>query len=186
MMASDADDRCVDLLVLAEVDHACGDVIATIAGELTRLGVRNVSLVPALTKKGRPGYLLFVDTPQTLLHHVRRTLAVELGVLGLRVLRADHYRFPTHEMDVPVRLNFAGTGEELDIPVKLVDAGDDVTIVSVEHDFCVSVQRHLKEDHGVQIALGALKSSITAAVESAVNERYGHTPQVRVSPRKDS
>lgn len=42
------------LLILAHVDHACGDVIASVIQRLCGLAVQNVNLVPSFIKKGHP------------------------------------------------------------------------------------------------------------------------------------
>lgn len=158
------------LLILAQVDHACGDVIASVIERLCGLGVQNVHLVPSLTKKGRPGYLLFIDLPESLLDDVKRMLAIELGVLGLRVLRDEHHAMPFERTERPVRIAFGDYEEKVDVPVKLITTPQGLMPVGVEHDFCVRLQRQLREEHGVEVPLHVLKSSILAAVCVALEE----------------
>ena len=42
--------RSPSILLLTRVDHACGDIIASVTEGLLGLGVQNVNLVPSLTK----------------------------------------------------------------------------------------------------------------------------------------
>ena len=48
-------------LIFAQIDHLGGEQLGTLIEVLFKEGVKNAHLVPSLTKKGRPGYLLFID-----------------------------------------------------------------------------------------------------------------------------
>ncbi len=162
--------RSQSILLLAQVDHACGDVIASVTEELLALGVQNVNLVPSLTKKGRPGYLLFVDLPEPLLGRVEQVLATELGILGWRILSAEHRKARVREVEQQVRLSLGAEEHVLDVPVKLVETEKGYVPVSVEHEFCRRLRQQLREDHGVEVPLHLLKSRICAAVASLVGD----------------
>ena len=165
--------RSPNILLLAQVDHACGDIIASVTEELLALGVQNVNLVPSLTKKGRPGYLLFVDLPETLLGRVEQVLATELGILGWRILSAEHRKARVREAEQQVRLSLGAEEHVLDVPVKLVETDKGYVPVSIEHEFCRRLRQQLREDHGVEIPLELLKSRIRAAVAPLVAD-MGH------------
>ncbi len=155
--------RSPSILLLAQVDHACGDVIASVTEELIALGVQNVNLVSSLTKKGRPGYLLFVDLPETLLGQVEQVLATELGILGWRILSAEHRKARVREVEQQVRLSLGAEEHVLDVPVKLVETAKGYVPVSIEHEYCRRLRQQLRENHGVEIPLELLKSRIRAA-----------------------
>lgn len=171
--------RSQSILLLAQVDHSCGDIIASVTEELFALGVQNVSLVPSLTKKGRPGYLLFVDLPETLLGRVEQLLATELGILGWRILSTEHRGPGVSPVQRQVTLSLGGEERILDVPAKLVETVGGSGVAHVEHDFCVRLKRELREAHGVDIPLRVLKARIQVAVsellesgvEGAVSER---------------
>lgn len=169
------------LLVLAEVDHACGDIIASVVDDLCERGVRNVNLVSSLTKKGRPGYLLFIDLPNDLLDDVIRVLASELGVLGVRVLHAEHRHVSVVEEVARFTLEMRDGPLAIMVPYKSVTAGNHPPTVHVEHDFCVRLQRELRDEHDVHIPLRALKSSL----EAALGERDGTTMRVSEELRQE-
>ena len=169
-MEQHSDASSSSLLILAQVDHASGDIIATVIDRICDLGAKNVHLVPSLTKKGRPGYLLFLDVPANLLDEVSTVLATELGILGLRVLKGEHYAFPFESVERTVTVDLGGAEVKANAPVKLVSTPRGPVPTSVEHDFCVRLQRQLCEEHGVEISLQVLKASILAAA-SAAGER---------------
>jgi uncharacterized protein (DUF111 family) len=159
------------LLILAQVDHACGDVISTVMEQFSTAGARNVHLVPSLTKKGRPGYLLYIDVPEDCLEAVERLLSVELGVLGWRILAAEHRGPAARPCTVNVTLTSGGVERPLAVPAKIVrDPATGDAVAHIEHDFCVRLQRELRESGGVDMPLSMLKARIRVAVADAVDE----------------
>ena len=67
-----------------------GKDIAYVMTGLYEAGARNVNLVPSLTQKGRPGYLLIVDAPTQACPDIEKLLVTELGLLGWRLLTGQH------------------------------------------------------------------------------------------------
>ena len=168
------------ILLLAQVDHACGDIIASVTEELITLGVQNVNLVPSLTKKGRPGYLLFLDLPETLLVQVERVLATELGILGWRTFSAEHRGPKVSPVQRQVTLSLGGEEHVLDVPAKLVETADGSGVALVEHDFCVRLKRELRDAHGVDIPIRVLKARIQGLVSELLDDRAkGTVPERR-------
>jgi uncharacterized protein (DUF111 family) len=158
------------LLILAQVDHACGDIISSVLEQLTAAGAKNVNLVPSLTKKGRPGYLMYVDVPASCLAPIERLLAVELGVTGWRVLAAEH-RGPAMEsrvLDVSLGLDMPDSTRA--VPVKLIlDSQTGSRVAHIEHDFCVQLKQELLDSAGVDIPLRVLKARIQSAVTDSID-----------------
>jgi uncharacterized protein (DUF111 family) len=145
------------ILLLAQVDHACGDIIASVTEELLALGVQNVNLVLSLTKKGRPGYLLLLDLPETALVQVERLLTTESGIPGWRVLSAEHRKARVRQAEQQVRLSPGAEEHVLDVPVKLVETEEGCVPVSIEYEFRLRLWQQLHEDHGVGVPLQLLK-----------------------------
>jgi uncharacterized protein (DUF111 family) len=157
------------LLILAHVDHACGDIISSVMDQLADAGAKNVHLVPSLTKKGRPGYLLYVDVPAANLAAVERLLVVELGVLGWRILGGEH-RGPSMESRVvEATLTLGDSEAPLAVPAKLVF--DELTgsrVAHIEHDFCVRLKKELLDSSGIDIPLRVLKARVQSAVADSL------------------
>lgn len=158
------------LLILAQVDHVGGDVIASVMDQLSAAGARNVNLAPSLTKKGRPGYLLFIDVPASDLPEVERLLAVELGVLGWRIVNAEH-RGPAMESQVvDVALGLDSPDTRHSVPAKLVlDELTGSKVAHIEHDFCVRLKKELLDSAGVEIPLRVLKARVQSAVAESLD-----------------
>jgi len=157
------------LLILAQVDHACGDIISSVLEQLTAAGAKNVNLVASLTKKGRPGYLLFIDVHADDLAAVERLLALELGVLGWRVMAGEHRGPAVDEQIVCISVALDTGPTSLAVPAKLVsDTLTGRSVPQIEHDFCVRLKAELFAAHGVDIPLRVLKARVQSAVSEAI------------------
>ena len=176
---------CSSRLVLVQLDHVAGDIVASAIDRICALGVKNVNLVPSLTKKGRPGYLLFIDVPEGLIDHVAEVLSMDLGVLGMRVLDGEHRTFPFRCVDQEVDICVGDNVIHLNVPVKLVGAGEKGVLASVEHDFCVQLRTRLHQDHDIDVPLTVLKSSVVAAVAAVVENPRGAAPSKTVNPGRE-
>jgi len=157
------------LLLLVEVDHACGDILASVMEELSGHGVMNVNLVPSLTKKGRPGYLLYIDVPEEELAAVEMVVVRELGVLGWRVLHAEHRHATVAERTHEVSLSLPDGPLVLDVPFKVVSVGGGAPAIQVEHDYCTSLKKRLEDERGVRMPLRNLKAQLQTALGEALS-----------------
>ena len=158
------------VLILAQVDNASGENIAHVMAAIQDAGAHNVNLVPSLTKKGRPGYLLIIDAPAPVLTQVENLLVAELGLLGWRRLVSQHISLPTKISQHKLSLEFKGKRLRLKVPLKIARASDGRTIESVDYRFCLDVKRRLKAELGANISLRELRSSISGAVRRGENK----------------
>jgi hypothetical protein len=152
------------VLILAQVDSASGENIAHVMTGIHDAGAHNVNLVPSLTKKGRPGYLLIIDTPTPALPRIESLLVTELGLLGWRRLVSQHISLPTEISKYTLVFQFKGKRLRLEVPLKTARDSDGRTIESVDYQFCLDVKRRLKAELGFDIPLRELRSSISSAV----------------------
>jgi uncharacterized protein (DUF111 family) len=148
-----------ELLLLAQVDDAPGEVLGTAIDLLLEAGARNVQVAPTTTKKGRPGHLVLVDVPTDAEDEVALVLAVELGVWGYHVLESRHRRF-----DVacePRRLTVGIDGERLtfELTCKLVRRAGALVRVKAEHDDVVRIRRALAE-RGRMLPISVVRASL--------------------------
>ena len=51
-------------ILYVQVDRVDGEAAGYLIEEIYAAGAGNVQLIPSLTKKGRPGYILFIDVSQ--------------------------------------------------------------------------------------------------------------------------
>jgi len=119
------------------VDDATPEVLGGLHGRLADAGARDVTIVPTVMKKSRPGHLIRVIARPEDVARVTRRLAAETGTLGIRETPATH-RWTAERSIESVTVVIDGEGHEIDVKVAADDAGN-VYDVSAEYDDCAAV-----------------------------------------------
>jgi uncharacterized protein (DUF111 family) len=87
-----------------------------------------------ITKKGRPEFLFFVDTPDEQVEALGSFMASELGTLGIRVIETRHIRFDYRIIEV--LLKESRTEHPLEVVVQVKEIRNNKgRIVSVKADY---------------------------------------------------
>lgn len=146
-------------LLLAQVDDVTGEVLGRAGDDLMALGARNVQLLSGLSKKGRPAYVLLVDTTQEKVVSVGSYLALELGVWGYHVIPTEHRHMSVAFREVTVHLLGKKDERRLLCRVKEVRDGEKLVGLKVEHDFICHLQERLRQE-GVECSLRALRVAL--------------------------
>ncbi|MCD6528794.1 nickel pincer cofactor biosynthesis protein LarC [Candidatus Bathyarchaeota archaeon] len=109
-----------DEIVVLEtnVDDVTGEVIGYTIEKLLEAGARDVSVIPMLTKKNRPGQILKVITDRESLERLSRLLIEESGSLGVRWYPCERYILARESVQFNLSIN--GYSE----PVKVKVARD--------------------------------------------------------------
>jgi len=113
------------------LDDASPELLGSLQRSLKEAGARDVSVVPATMKKGRPGHLVKVIVRPPDVQTVARRLAEETGTLGVRETGAGHRwiatrAFETAEIEID--------GETFGVSVKIASDGDG-TVYDVSAEF---------------------------------------------------
>jgi hypothetical protein len=75
-----------DIMVLeTNLDDVTGEIIGHTVNKLLREGAKDVSVIPMLTKKNRPGHIIKIIADRTTAEHLSRVLMEETGTLGVRL-----------------------------------------------------------------------------------------------------
>ena len=119
------------------VDDATPEVLGGLHDRLADVGARDVTIVPTVMKKSRPGHLIRVIVRPEDVASVTRRLAAETGTLGIRETPATH-RWIAERSIESVTVVIGGEGHEIDVKVAVDDAGS-VYDVSAEYDDCAAV-----------------------------------------------
>jgi len=72
-------------VIETNLDDASGELIGYAMDKLLQEGARDVSAIPTLAKKGRPGHLIKIIVDSSSLERVCRILIEETGTLGVRI-----------------------------------------------------------------------------------------------------
>ncbi len=92
-------------IIETNVDDVRGEEIGNMISVLSELA-NDISVIPLLTKKNRPGYLIRVLTTPEREHEVCEKLILETGTLGVRILPIQHrYKVKRYFRDVSVSIH---------------------------------------------------------------------------------
>ena len=141
-----------------------GDSLAYAMASIYDAGAHNVNIVPSLTKKGRPGYLLIIDAPAQARPEIEKLLVTELGLLGWRLLAGQHISLKTEMAESELVLETQGKELPLKVPVKRSRTSDGRTIESVDYEFCLHVKKRLFDEFGTDISLRELRTLLWSAI----------------------
>ena len=159
------------MLVMVNVDNVVGETVPYVIEELMGLGAESVHAIPAITKKGRPGFIFLIDTARENVEAIGDFLAREISTLGLRLFKEiEHIKFD-YEMK-RAKLIFQGKGLNLALNVKVVrDSQGLVASAKAEYEELRAAVNALA-DAGVDISLTALKEMAETAVLSGKGKVY--------------
>ncbi len=130
-----------DEIVVLEtnIDDVSPEVIGNLYEVLLEEGARDVTVIPAMMKKSRPGHIVKVVVKPENADRVAQRLAEETGTLGIRESPGTHRWIATRKMEhVSVEIG----GESYVIAVKIASDGEGkVYNVSAEYEDSVGVAR---------------------------------------------
>lgn len=155
-------------LVLVQVDHLSGEMLGEIWKQLSSKGAKNVQFLSALTKKGRPGYLLLVDIPPERMSELEDFLVFDLGVSGWHRLLSEHVHVVTEV--VSRKLVFRTPNGSLQLKVAGKRIKNSSLSIRPEHDGCVQIQTRLRQEGGLEVPLRELERLICEAMNSPASK----------------
>jgi len=156
--------RAEELIVLeTNVDDVTGEVLGFLIEKLMGMGAMDVSILPSVMKKNRPGHLIKVICDETHMDELMTAIIRETGTLGIRVVRCQ--RIAVNRIKKRFQLEIAE--EQIDITAKIAWVGD--TIVNVKSEFVDLKQ--ISEQTGLPI------KDLQKRVDGAIYEQmWGKTP----------
>lgn len=153
------------LLLMAQVDDVSGEVIGEFIQRAGAIGAKNVQVVPSITKKNRPGYLIYVDVAESLENEIATLLGAELGTWGYRVIAAEHKHFEIERFNVQLNVRTSQGEQEFPLRAKRISQAGVFSRVKAEYDDLSKICETLRE-HGTMASL----SDVKATVESALRD----------------
>jgi uncharacterized protein (TIGR00299 family) protein len=116
------------------VDDVTGEVLGNLFDILLSAGARDVTIIPATMKKGRPGHIIKVITKPQDSDHVARVLMKETGTLGVRVIPTRHRYVADRRME---KVTLSIRGKEFGVAVKIAqDKYGEILHMSAEYEDC--------------------------------------------------
>lgn len=147
-------------LILAQIDHLSGETLGSAIEDLLKLGANNVQLLPSVTKKSRPGMILWIDLNAGLETVIADYLTGELKISGYHRVDTTHVFQDVSYVDRNLTVISGDKRESFVVKVKMIGNRHNPISMDVEHDFIVDLQNSLESRLGVHMSLLDLKSAI--------------------------
>ena len=126
-------------LIETNLDDMAPNLIAALVEDLMAAGALDVTVVPALMKKGRPGHALAVMSPPELAASLSDHVLRQSTTLGVRLTKTDRVLASRRLIEVETRL---GTAR-----VKVKELGGRVVDIAPEYEDC----RRIALDRGIDL-----------------------------------
>jgi uncharacterized protein (TIGR00299 family) protein len=126
-------------------DDVSGEVLGNLFEELLSMGARDVAIIPATMKKGRPAHIIKVVAKPEDSAKLARKIIVETGSLGVRVMPARHRLIAARKIEF-VKIEIEGTVYETAVKIARDSAGILLNI-SAEFEDC----KRIAKESGVPV-----------------------------------
>ncbi|MEM0498394.1 MAG: nickel pincer cofactor biosynthesis protein LarC [Methanothrix sp.] len=127
-------DRVVQ--IETNVDDVTGEILGSLIEMLMKEGALDVTVVPALMKKGRSGSVISIISREDDANRLSAVLMRETGSLGVRVFPALHRLIAERRIE---SVEVMGRS----VPVKIGSIGEEIISVKPEHDVCRRIAEEL-------------------------------------------
>jgi uncharacterized protein (DUF111 family) len=136
------------MLLMVNVDDVAGEIVPHVIDGLMARGAKSVHVVPAITKKGRPEFIFFVDVDamKSEIEALAVFMAGELGTIGVRTLETGHLYFDYRIAQVRLKLESRNEKFQAIVRVKQIyNTKGDVLSAKADFDDVKSAMRLLRE-----------------------------------------
>ncbi|MEW6587935.1 MAG: nickel pincer cofactor biosynthesis protein LarC [Thermoproteota archaeon] len=87
------------------VDDVTGEVLSYVADKVMSSGAKDITIIPTITKKGRPGHMISVICDHDAINQLLDLLVSETGTLGVRIRSSERFIVPRQILKMRVRLH---------------------------------------------------------------------------------
>ncbi|KKH97951.1 hypothetical protein EO95_01905 [Methanosarcina sp. 1.H.T.1A.1] len=120
-------------------DDVSGEVLGNLFEELLSMGARDVAIMPATMKKGRPAHIIKVISKPEDSAKLARKIIIETGSLGVRVMPARHRLMAARNIE---RIKIELEGQEFETAVKIARDSEGVLLnISAEFEDCKKIAK---------------------------------------------
>ena len=126
------------------LDNVTGELMGHIFNVLLKFGARDVSVIPTITKKNRPGHLLRVIAKPSDCDTLSEVIIRETGTLGVRVIPYVHRNIASRKI-MTVTLEIREKRAEIRIKIGMI--GDEIISIKPEYEDI----RKVSEETGIPL-----------------------------------
>ncbi len=159
------------LLLVFQIDHLSGEEVGWVLESEALPGIHSWQLIPTLTKKGRPSYLLLLDIDPAQEEQVIQTLSGQMPLFGYHRLATQHIFQRGLTGRIMVNLRTRG-GRSLEAPVRSrATRIGRTTRTFFEAEDLLNLQRRAQKELEVKITPLELKQRLEKAYAADAGER---------------
>lgn len=126
------------------LDDVTGEILGHTMDRLMEEGALDVTIIPTIAKKNRPGHLLRVISKSNMNNTLAETIIRETGTLGIRTMPYVHRNIVNREI-IPVEVDF---NEQMKtVRVKVAKIGEEIVNVTAEYEDA----RKVSEEIGIPL-----------------------------------
>lgn len=140
------------------LDNVTGELIGHIFKVLMNFGAKDVSVIPTITKKNRPGHLLRIIAKPSDCDILSEVIIRETGTLGVRVIPYVHRNIASRKI-IPVQIEINEKKAEIRIKIGMI--GDEIISIKPEYEDV----RKVSEETGIP-----LKDVTNMAIDVFINK----------------
>ena len=120
-------------------DDVSGEVLGNLFEELLSMGARDVAIIPATMKKGRPAHIIKVIAKPEDSAKLARKIIIETGSLGVRVMPTRHRLMAARKIE---RIKVEVEGQVYETAVKIARDSEGVLLnISAEFEDCKKIAK---------------------------------------------
>ncbi len=87
------------------VDDVSGEILAHVIDKIMTSGAKDISVIPTMTKKGRPSHMISVICDQKDVDKLVHILISETGTLGVRIRSSERFIVPRKIISIKIKIN---------------------------------------------------------------------------------
>jgi len=158
---------------IVQADHLSGESLGSVIETLLDLGAKNAHIIPTITKKNRPGHIIFIDiTNASSQEEIERYLVEDLGIYGHHRIITEHHYEVTRVIERPVTVKTPDGEINLSVKLKTMCSAAEGGFPRIEYDSLVAVQRELKSACGAAMSMREITSVVESSVRQGFNEVF--------------
>jgi len=159
------------VILMFQVDHLSGEEIGWVLEADTIPGLKNRHLIPTLTKKGRPGYLLLLDVDPGLEAKAIGSVAEFLPIFGYHRFSTKHVFTKGISRAVSLVVHAHGRMLEATLHLRSFSSLKGADRHFVESDDLAVLHRRIKKELNMTVSRLELKKRIDTRLKGSVRNR---------------
>ncbi len=138
------------ILFLVQVDHLSGEWLGQAMDVFYKAGASNVQIVPTMTKKNRPSYMIYIDCKTEYSDAIEALIPVEFNTGGWHRIETKHRYLHNQKVQRPLRICSENVRFDYMVVGKRFENGN----VRPEHDNVLELKKKIMKVFSIYKSYG--------------------------------